>query len=327
MRPSIRNHYLPQFYLKFFLNNDSSVFWVYYKGKSEPIPQTPINTGVEKNLYNIKMEDGTINDSIERDVLSPLEGEASSIIENLVKSKSKIKDENIPILSSFLSFMATRIPRQIEMIREMGTAFVEYIRSDLAKNPDEIENILKKLKASNKIDKNLTTVEAQKILSEDPDKFNVSMNKKAATGLSLISTFDIFDELIHMNWCLYRSPSKINFITSDCPFVSFVLDDKGNALFGSGIKLQNVQITFPISPKKCLYIDRKNKKRYRAVNKKVVKEINKRTAWTAERFLISHIRMKSVQKLCDWSSSTLNQKKIDKNQLKKEFEKQVEIKI
>jgi len=327
MQPSIRNHYLPQFYLKFFLKNDSSVFWVYYKGKNEPIPQTPINTGIEKNLYNIKMEDGTIDDSIERNVLSPLEGEASSIIENLVKNKSQIKDEDIPILASFLSFMATRIPRQIEMIREMGTVFAECIQSDLAKNPKEIENILKELKASKKIDKNLTTVEAQKILSEAPDKFNISMNKKAATGMSLISTFDIFYELIHMNWCLYRSPSNIHFITSDCPLVSFVLDDKGNALFRAGIKLQNVQITFPISPEKCLYLDRKNKKRYRAVNKKVVKEINKRSAWTSERFLISHIRMKSVQKLCDWSSSTLNQKKIDKNKLKKEFEKRIDIKI
>lgn len=327
MQPTIRNHYLPQFYLKSFLNNDSGVFWVYHKGKNDPIPQTPINTGIEKNLYNIKMEDGTIDDSIERNVLSPLESEASSIIENLVKNKSQIKDEDIPILASFLSFMATRIPRQIEMIREMGTVFAECIQSDLAKKPEEIENILKELKASKKIDENLTTVEAQKILSEAPDKFNISMNKKAATGISLISTRDIFYELIHMNWCVYRSPSKIYFITSDCPLVTFVLDDKDNALFGAGIKLKNVQITFPISPEKCLYLDRKNKKRYRAVNKKVVNEINKRTAWTAERFLISHIRMKSVQKLCDWSSSTLNQKKIDKNMLKKEFEKKMDVKI
>jgi len=327
MQPSIRNHYLPQFYLKFFLNNDSNVFWVYHKGKNESIPQTPINTGIEKNLYNIKMEDGTINDSIEKNVLSPLEGEASSIIENLVKNKSQIKNESIPILALFLSFMATRIPRQIEMIREMGTVVAEYIGSELAKNPNEIENILKELKASKKIDKNLTTVEAQKILSEAPDRYNISMNKKAATGMSLISTSDILYELIQMNWCLYRSPSKNHFITSDCPFVSFVLDDKGKAFFGAGIKLQNVEISFPISPEKCLYIDRKNNKRYRAVNKKVVKEINKRTAWAAERFLISHIRLKSVQNLCDWSSSTLNQKKIDKNELKKMLEKQMDIKI
>jgi hypothetical protein len=93
MQPSIRNHYLPQFYLKSFLNKDSSIFWVYHKDKNKPIPQTPINTGIEKNLYNIKMKDGTIDDSIERNVLSPLEGEASLIIENLVKNKSQLKDE------------------------------------------------------------------------------------------------------------------------------------------------------------------------------------------------------------------------------------------
>jgi hypothetical protein len=46
-----RTHYLPQFYLNNFINKDINGFYVYYKGDENIKIQTPINTGIEKNLY------------------------------------------------------------------------------------------------------------------------------------------------------------------------------------------------------------------------------------------------------------------------------------
>ena len=63
---SKRNHYLPQFYLhQFVQSNDNSIFRVYYKGEKKPRTQTPVNTGIEKHLYNVKGADGSFDDSVE----------------------------------------------------------------------------------------------------------------------------------------------------------------------------------------------------------------------------------------------------------------------
>lgn len=59
-------------------------------------------------------------------------------------------------------------------------------------------------------------------------------------------------------------------------------------------------------------MSRKRLQTYRAVNKKFVREINKRTAWNAERLIISNIKTKYVEGLTSWASKSLSMPKIDK---------------
>ena len=46
-----------------------------------------------------------------------------------------------------------------------------------------------------------------------------------------------------------------------------------------------------------------------------LKEINKRTAWTAERFLISHIKTNYNANLNKWASLSMDRPKLDKKEL------------
>ena len=124
-----------------------------------------------------------------------------------------------------------------------------------------------------------------------------------------------------MNWCLCRAPSNMYFITSDCPLVCFVPNDNGTAIFGGGFGLPNAEVTFPLSPQKCLYLDKKHTQKYRAISKTVLKEINKRTAWTAERMIISHHRNNYVERLNKWASGSLKLPKIDKERFIDDFNK------
>jgi hypothetical protein len=91
------------------------------------------------------------------------------------------------------------------------------------------------------------------------------------------------------------------------------------ATFGGGFGLPNAEVTFPLSPDKCLYLDRKNTSAYRAVSKKIVKEINRRTAWMADRFIISMIRTNYVNRIVEKSSVTIKKPKMDKKELIKIF--------
>jgi len=74
-----RNHYLPQFYLQAFLAlEDPKIFWVYDKKDGAFRPQTPINTGIQRHLYNLDNPDGTVDDSLEREIFTQLKLSLSS---------------------------------------------------------------------------------------------------------------------------------------------------------------------------------------------------------------------------------------------------------
>ena len=317
-----RNHYLPQFYLSNFVqNSEKGVFWVYYKNEEEPRPQTPVNTGIEKHLYNVKRSDGSVDDSIEKELLSLIDGEAAPIIKKLIDTKARLEHDDIFNIALFLSFMETRVPKSIQASREIGEATSIYMLKDLANHPDDIQKLLNEARQESIIEGDMTVDIFQNLLNDLENRYKISFDRKYATGASLSSSVAIFQQLINMNWCLCRAPSNTYFITSDYPLVCFVLNDDGSAKFGGGFGLPNAEVTFPLSPTKCLYLDRKHRHRYKAISKTNLQEINKRTAWAAERFIISHIRSKYVRRLNEWSSESRKLPIIDKKQLFKEFRK------
>ncbi len=127
------------FYLNSLLNeSNDEVFWAYYKKGGEPRPQTPIITGIEKYFYNIKRGNGSVDDSVKKKLLSPKETVVSPIIKKLSISHARLEEDYIPELALFIAFMATKIPRAIESVRELGETLSALVEK-LSKKPDEIK--------------------------------------------------------------------------------------------------------------------------------------------------------------------------------------------
>ncbi len=223
-------------------------------------------------------------------------------------------------LAGFLAFMATRVPRSIQAAREVGSALASFMTLKFAKKPDEIRKALSLLQEQGTISKDLSVEQMQAILESTDKDFYISFNEKPAMALSLKMSKAIHYELVRMNWCLCRAPSDTEFISGDAPLVCFVLDKNGRAIFGGGYGTPNAEVTFPLSPEKCLYLDHRHNQRYRAVNHKLVKEINKRTAWAAERFIVSRHKSDYAAELSFWSSKSINMPKMDKRELFRQFE-------
>jgi len=305
---TIRSHYLPKFYLEYFLpKKEPRVFWVYDKEGGEPRAQTPINTGIERHLYG--------DDYIEGKVFSPIESIAKPIMDRWLKARSRIRESEIPQMANFLAFIHTRVPRNIEVVREVGAAMMTSLMQEFAKNPKEIEKYLSRSKKEKGKEKIQSVEEMQNILKNSEENFQVSMSKKPAMAMSLLLTDEVISQLLNMNWCLCRAPHDSFFITCDSPLVCFVLEKKGMATLGGGFGMPNAEVTFPLSPDKCLYLDRKHTQPYRAVSKKMVREINRRTAWIAERFIISKIKTNYVKRILETSSFTIKMPKMDKKKL------------
>jgi hypothetical protein len=103
------------------------------------------------------------------------------------------------------------------------------------------------------------------------------MNKKSATALNVITAFEIYKDLLTTNWCVCRAPSHEYYITGDCPLVCFVLKENGKAMFGAGFRLPNVEVSFPLTPEICLYLDRRHTQNYRAISKNFIREIHNKS--------------------------------------------------
>ncbi len=309
---TIRNHYVPKFYLEYFLpKKEPRVFWVYDKEGGEPRAQTPINTGIERHFYG--------DDSIEGKVFSPKESIAKPIMDRWLKARSRIRESEIPHMANFLAFIHSRVPRNIEVVREVGAAMLISLMKKLAKNPQKIEKYLSRSKKEKGKEKIQSVEEMQNILKNFEENFLVSMSKKPAMAMSLLLTDEVNGQLLDMNWCIWRAPHDSFFITCDSPLVCFVLEKNGMATLGGGFGLPNAEVTFPLSPDKCLYLDRKHTQSYRDVCKKMVREINRRTAWIAERFIISKIKTNYVKRILETSSVTIKMPKMDKKKLIQNF--------
>lgn len=326
MNVSKRNHYLPQFYLNNFMLNNESHFWVYYKGKDDPIPQTPINTGIETNLYNIKGQDDIWDDSVEKKLFAPIDGIGSTVISRIIESKYFIEKDDFNNMALFLSFMATIVPRTIQAVREFAESLVTGNTRELVKDKERFMSLLDDFqKEKPDYQMKISPEEMFEFVKDIENRAKLTVNKKFATGMSISSYKPILDEILKMNWCICRAPSELFFITSDCPCVPFILNADGSAIIVAGFGQDNVEITFPLTPSICLYLSKKPMKRYRAIHKNLVKEFNKRTAYAANKFIVSHIKCKYVLGINKWASKSLDHPLIDKEKCIETYGKKIDI--
>ncbi len=171
-----RNHYVPQFYLKYFADPaNEGVVWVYDKENGEVRPQNPINTGVEKHLYTIKNETGEMDDSLEK-WFAGLEGATKPILDRWIQSKEAVSEEEKPLVAKFIAFLNTRVPRSIEIANEIGVAMALEHVNELATDPERFKRLYSDY-VRDTGDTDIPPVEVMlKGFQEFEDRFRISVN-------------------------------------------------------------------------------------------------------------------------------------------------------
>jgi hypothetical protein len=185
-----RHHYLPQFYLQQFLSKKGG-FVVYDKKTGQRRPQTPINTGVEGHLYTQLDAEGKPTDFIEEEMLSPHDGHVAPILEKWLEPDASPTDGDVEVMASFLAFMNTRVPRNIEMVREFGRLFAVHRSRKMAEDQERLESFLKHYHDGHPADP-MTLEEVQALLRDPEKSVKISVERRAAVILSLRATADMF---------------------------------------------------------------------------------------------------------------------------------------
>lgn len=278
-------HHIPKYYLRGFCDNENpNCVWVYQKGLASPRLQTIINTAAEKRRWPMDVE-SYLSDKIE----SP----ANPILNKIRNHEQITKDEKL-IVSVYLEVMIKRVDEALNRVKTMAPEIMQTTFNDIN---NELDNALKKHPSeSEKI-----TVIRSKFEKIKPKYEHLDSNfLKAIWYGNIPPDAKLNSALSTMRWIYLQAGDKQLFLTSDNPVFFFPSFGIGNP---------NSELTFPISCHITLYASRfmrAKEGQYLKVNEPIVREINRRTACNATRFVYFPKNSSSVQALANKSNYRLN---------------------
>ena len=259
-----RHHYLPQFYLNYFTNNDG-YFYIFDEEKSEIRKQTPINTALEKDLYTVKQSNGEDSYLLEK-IFSEYESQAKILFEKIKKQEELCYEEKY-IMSFFVALMQTRTPSAIENTADLFQQITEKHAQIIMQFPEfrkkmELDRQKEGLEAF--------TDEEYKKLCENT---HLKINPQYALSISISKIGHLALIYAQQNWlflCI-DIPDRY-FITTDSPFM--LARDDADILLGVAIK--GVRKLCPITNKILLVIfDKGDKILFENItNKKHIRDLN-----------------------------------------------------
>lgn len=270
-----KHHYIPQFYLRNFLNNQDKIF-VFDKITKKISIQSEKGTFWEKFLYRVDFEkhekitdqkiieqrkkswglsDVDISnekihpDMIEDDLLGLSENLNKPIIDKIIRNE-KIDSKEKRELSSFISLMYVRNPVFLERIDNAEKRMYEGDLSYVITNEYIIDEFIKK---------ELLTVPKEKLLNCYKNKnyrVKIPQEKKI---FGMLSCAHILDGILYpQTFILLKCSKETSFLTSDNPVFIYkeVNDILRDEMFGSGntIIFGNEPYVFPISKEYVLVV-------------------------------------------------------------------------
>lgn len=251
------HHYTPQYYLKGFVDSEGHI-WVYEKGSG-----TPFRTG----LKNVGHETGFYSAAMEQYLANQIEGPANRVIEK-IRARDQISASEKITLVRYMVALMKRVPKSKERIKGLAP---QAAPKTLKEFEAEVDGIL--LPDKTKTD----FMQKARVIFE---KFAKNPPKEIWLEMIPPHTSPMVVEVIStMTWIFLTNDSGPVFLTNDNPVFFFE---------SLGIGKPDSEITFPISNDISLWATwRKNIQDciYSAIRPHGIREINRRTASNATRYV------------------------------------------
>lgn len=270
-------HYVPRYYLSGFTQNSKPpLIWVYEKGSSQVFPTQIKNVACEKYYFP---------DNFETYLANEIEAPANIVLRKIRERKMITVKDKIA-LSNYMAVLWKRVPEAKKRFKVQAPKISNGISKKLFEKIEELKiknpskaNLLKKRR-----------LEAQDILEKFED------NPSEEIWRSVIPpemTPRISEALSKMTWRFFTCEEPNAFLTNDNPVFIFR---------HLGIGREYSELTFPISSYITLWATwRYTDEGYFPANNQVIKEINRRTASVATRFIY-------FSKKRDWVITLANKK-------------------
>ncbi|MED4582515.1 DUF4238 domain-containing protein [Brevibacillus choshinensis] len=257
------HHYIPQFYLKGFLDKRvlsprEPSLWVFDKQQRLLKQKGTHNVASLNGYYDLKLITGELTTAVEDYFSGCIEGPSSLVLKKILDQIPLDNDERLQF-SFFIYFTFARVPN-----------FLNYM-SWFYKNSD-------------RLNLNLDAYSETRKLVEE---------KVSSGGLTtlefMVEMSEIFVPIIYnMNWQFHIAPQNKHFLTSDNPVILNDPSLKKVAPSFSGWNNPNIHLTFPLDSTMCLRATwGRKRKPYIKATPRFIKAINFRTSFFATRYIFS----------------------------------------
>ncbi|OGX22663.1 MAG: hypothetical protein A2Y00_04390 [Omnitrophica WOR_2 bacterium GWF2_43_52] len=297
---------------------------MYDKKDADVRPQPPVNTTVIGDYYLSAPDDKGTKDRRAEEFLSIIEGWAKPALDWIINHPDSLSKVNKDFLAMFIAFTYCRSPRSVQAIKEMDEAGLDYVLEqvkEVAKDSVESRKLYEKFSQKEDKDPRLTYDEFLQVISDPKKGVYVEVNEKHAIGESLLFAEVFHRKIVDLDWHVRIATKEHFFITSDAPVTIFTPLPNNQVIFGGGLGLPTVQLTFPLSPKVCLHLDRNPIGSVERAGASYINEINCRSVYMAERFVISPFCSNRIKKFVEKYSATYKAPKINAEEIINMFKK------
>lgn len=252
---SKRHHYVSQFYLESFASPNSPekgpLIYVYERGVGAPKWLPFPNAAVQRHYYSIDVAAGERNDVFEK-FLSAVEGNAAAVIrEQIVEQEAELNDIDRQKLSLYLIMAMLRVPSSRDQMHTMCHDMWELITKNRARTPGVLENLNEQLEAETGEPLGVAVEQLREFLLSD--RYTIKVNPAESLRMMFNMAPRLVPIIHFMRWTILKNDDAELFLTSDNPVVYVDPTHPWGGYSGVGLANVGVQLTFPISPTKCLF--------------------------------------------------------------------------
>ena len=261
----IRHHYVPVCLTKRFCLQNKTLF-LYDLKKNNILKSDPRNSFVESCYHSVQKDEGGMDHNKIENLLMPFEGSGIRAITRYVQSKGLVDKSTKEEIASFWSLQYLRVPIRREEAEEALKANIR-MTSDLCEKSGLIT----------------LPPELKKYGNSFNDVCEIVITLPQVTLMALGALDKCMAVLMNMNWCLIEFENMDYLALSDNP-CSFFSDVKTQN-YGLSFATPRVEVILPIDLNHCILASWKPLPPFLKGNKKMLHEINRRTALYAQRFL------------------------------------------
>ncbi len=288
VKPPRRHHYLPQFYLRYF-TDDNNQLWEFDRVEKKYTQKTPKGTAWAPHYYRYKGKDGNLHTDIEDEFFQTIEDKSKPIIDKIIR-KEDISLEEKAVLASFVAFQHTRVPDFEKKMNELSEKMVKEINKRMYSSVEDTKERI--MNMDNTIDEAIAEKEAKNILELiKNDSLKVVIPKERSIKSMMLAGSKMSEYLFSMDWLFLYAPNKSSFITSDNPFFILPPVNRDPDNFwerGVGIATPGARKLCVLSNKVCLAILEPGEViARRQIEPKAVREINCFIAVHSDQYLVS----------------------------------------
>jgi len=278
----MKNHYVPQNYLRGFSPAFGDQLWAYDRIEKSKFKSNVLNLGQENNLYS---------DALEVKLSEEIDGPTNNVLDK-IRNKKELSQEDKILFSLYLLSLRKRGPAGKTLIHaqmpdvssKVGQNYHAQIDQIISQEPELTEMGLKLKKEVNEI--------LAKLVKNQPDGLFHDV-------VAIDSLPQLVEQSVQMTWRFFYSLEPMIFLTCDNPVFFFEHLGVGNP---------DSELSFPITAEIGLWATNRQdlKPGYYQAKNSIIKEFNRRTAMNSTRFVFSGLDQPWIESFVFKGSWQLN---------------------